>query len=133
MRYRPPPRRLAQQKEIDIMCHRHWDLVEDSRSRWNPINGTALVEFLLRRFILDIEKDPVFLKDLAGGMHPDHAQQKALANLAPICCLYSDDSMQELREACRYDRIAISHPRMNDDDDPEGKFHHIQNGRLKLQ
>ncbi len=95
----------------------------DSRLHPNPINGTAATEFLLRRFIEDVQKEDTFQRDIAAGLTPTAAQNKALANLAPICCLYKD-TMTGLYEACRFEKLSRSHPSMNDADDPEG-LHHV--------
>src|SRR5438105_7462165 len=122
------PRRLAKINEIEIFCQRHWSPVLDSRLHLNPINGYAVTTFLLERFLQEIESEPTFLQYLSSGMSKDQATSNMLANLAPICCLYPDDSMQALREACRFNKLAKSHPDLNDLDDPEGKYHFHSNG-----
>ena len=116
-------RRPIHSHEVELWCRSHWNPVLDSRLHPNPINGTAATEFLLRRFIEDVQKEEAFQRDITNGLTPTQAQQKALANLAPICCLYKG-TMTGLYAACRFEKLAVSHPSMNDADDPEG-LHHV--------
>lgn len=111
----------APERKIEIWCHKHFDPVFLSRGTVNPINGMAANEFLLRRFQHDIADSPTYKRDIADGMTDKQAMNKALFNLVPICCLYSDD-IPELLERCRFASLAISHPEMNQADDPEGRY-----------
>jgi hypothetical protein len=104
-------------EEIPIWCMRHWSPVIESRSTDNPINGVAATEFLLRAFMQRQQNEPVYLHDVSEGMEPADALNKAFVNLAPVCCLFPDENIADLRERCRHLRLAITHPDMNDADD----------------
>lgn len=105
---------------VDVWCEKHWAPIRDSRPTENPINGLAATEFLFRAFTSRMQTEPPYLHDINEGMEPSLALNKAFVKLAPICCLFPDENINDLRERCRHLRLATTHPNMNDADDGTG-------------
>lgn len=102
---------------IELWCHKHWDPVLASRKEIDPINGVAATEFLIRAFIRRVTAGPDFQMAIAEGLDQELAMSKAMADLAPICCLFPDDNIDDLRERCRHMALLKTHPHLNDIDD----------------